>query len=286
MVLALAALALALPAAALADRTPPADQQVDQAQIGMQCSTMGLLFAFSEHQCQGVDDYRNWCFEGLAFGVSLDEFVLAESFGHLNVDDDQIFRNTSSFQFNYALAFTNLNFFANVTHRLGHYHGGGFPGGLIGIGGGLGEWKDLSDEPGGGNCRHFRPFAAQSAPVTAQRQSRSPSSGSVRAGHRSPAKAVASFVKGFNRENPGKACSYVKPSLQTECRSALESLGPIKVRLRHIKVLSSRENGNRAKLKVRGAGCLGSRCRRLKNASGRPKVTVRSNRVDRKWYLR
>jgi hypothetical protein len=281
IVLALAILALALSAPALADGRP--DPSPPKQPIGMQCSVVNFLFA-TEHKCLA----QRHCFEGLGIGTpELAIFAFIQSYGHLYVVDDQIFRNTSSFQYNYAGPYTNLNFFANLTHRLGSFHGGGAPGGVGAIGGGLGQWRDVSEEPGGqcGRLGKRAPVAVGSGPVMARPQRPSPWSGSVGAGHRSPATAVAGFVKGFNHRNPRKACSYAKPSLRHRCRSAFRRFGRFNIRVRHFKVVSSRRSGNRARVKVKGDECLGARCRPLRSASGRHTVTVSAKRVGGKWYV-
>jgi hypothetical protein len=267
------ALALAVCGLALVSPTRGAPSPPENAsqQIVMRCFTINVLIA-SYHKCQSPDpEFRRHCFEGL--GLSTPELGLFAAFrsdGDLHVVDDQIFNNTSTFQFNYAVAYSNVNFFANLTHRLGSFHGSALGLGTVVSGGGLGKWTDVSDVPGG-QCG---------------RSTRSASSAVVGAGHRSPASAIAGFVNGFNHDNPSEACGYAKPSLQDKCHSAFEKFGGIKIRVRDLKVASSRRNGNRASVKVTGTGCLGSRCRPLKSASGGRKVTVRCKRVGEKWYVR
>jgi hypothetical protein len=302
IVLAFTVFALALPSLAPArDRPPSADQRVDQLlspanllgaklnggtltgadlsppthavdQIGAKCKQVSVLVVYLWN-CGVGPEYDTHCFYGAGVGGGLDSFTYAVSFGHLYVEDPGIFNDTGSFQYNYAGPYTNVNFFANVTHRLGHFHGGGVPGGFAGIGGGVGTWGTTNPCPG----------STPLAPITAHRQWPPPHGGS---GHRSPAMTVAGFVKAFNHKNPRKACSYARPSLQGKCHRDFKRFRRFNVRIRHFKVVSSRRNGNRARVKVSGAECLGARCRPLRGGSGKRTLTVKLKRVRNTWYIR
>jgi hypothetical protein len=270
-------LALALPTWALAgDRSrPPSPSEHASSRIGAKCFQASILIA-GQWICAVGHRASDGCFVGTGFGGTLDPFAVAESFGHLYVDDPH-YRNAKSFQYNYALAYTNVNFFVNVTHRVGHYHGGGFPGGTGGIGGGFGHFG------GRGPCDSVWP---DSGSVMAHRRSAAPSRKLFSPGHRSPATVVTHFVRAFNHQNRLRACSYAKPSLQIACRSAFRGFSRTNVRVRHFKIVSTRRNGARARVKVSGTGCLHARCRPLGGSSGGRTVRVKTRRLGRKWYIR
>lgn len=259
--------------------SPPDDASQ---QIGMSCFAINVVIV-SHHKCQSPDPaFNEHCFEGLGLGTpELGLFALFRSDGDLYVVDNQIFSNTSTFQFNYAVAYSNINYFANLTHRLGSFHGAALGLGTVASGGGLGKWSNVSDVPGR-QCGRL----GRSADRSGSASPRSPSSRPGRAGHRSPTKAIAGFVKGFNRDDAREACGYTTPSLRKKCLSAFERFGAVRLRVRDLKVASSRRKGTRASVKVKGTGCLDSRCEPLRGESGEPKTIVKCKRVGGKWYVR
>jgi hypothetical protein len=65
----------------------------------------------------------------------------ASTNGDIYTDDiNRLFKETTSFQFNNAVVYLNVNFFNSSSQFLGSYQGGGV-GTCAGIGGGSGKWS-------------------------------------------------------------------------------------------------------------------------------------------------